>query len=445
MQSPATWALHFLLQYSTLPRLWLLSWLSTSIGLTRIHKVCSTLLHPHICIYLYTLYSATTSTTSRLEHKQSILALQTTSLRSVTDNGFLHQQAQQEILQTLHINQGKDVRLARRIHTLREGTEHLQAPTHRKRERVPWWCSVQVRFQISLFVPFLGHTHTILSRVILSIYQHDPSSHWRWYLLHYSDKIDTEKPLSAGFYRLEKGTPLVYTYTYHEMKIIVEGSFDISDETGNSVHAVAGVSWSHFKPLSIPKPPISDHEVVWDKVISREGWLGMFANYVFVGCFLLPQGLKDHLQDGGLWTRILCRTESWGCCVEGRCGEYEYFFPRSIFTSTSSVDLRAVIFCFSCSYPIRQILITHSIDDIRAMDLRRDSDTTLSARTKLLDLVRCSTISYSYMGHIWYVLHLYKGFVYFSTREKVYFICPKISCRLYIITRAMSWNYVEVH
>jgi uncharacterized cupin superfamily protein len=55
-----------------------------------------------------------------------------------------------------------------------------------------------------------------------------------------SEKIDPEKPISCGFYRLEKGTPLVYTYTYHEMKIIVEGSFDISDETGNKVHAVAG-------------------------------------------------------------------------------------------------------------------------------------------------------------------------------------------------------------
>ncbi|KAI9697418.1 MAG: hypothetical protein M1836_004696 [Candelina mexicana] len=47
-----------------------------------------------------------------------------------------------------------------------------------------------------------------------------------------SDKIDPDKPISAGFYRLEKGTPLVYTYTYHEMKIIVEGEFDIADETG---------------------------------------------------------------------------------------------------------------------------------------------------------------------------------------------------------------------
>jgi len=55
-----------------------------------------------------------------------------------------------------------------------------------------------------------------------------------------SEHIDAEKPVSCGFYRLEAGTPLVYTYTYHEMKIIVEGEFDISDETGQSVHAVAG-------------------------------------------------------------------------------------------------------------------------------------------------------------------------------------------------------------
>ncbi|KAI9838904.1 MAG: hypothetical protein M1819_004112 [Sarea resinae] len=55
-----------------------------------------------------------------------------------------------------------------------------------------------------------------------------------------SETYDAEKPISAGFYRLEKGTPLVYEYTYHEMKIIVEGEFDIEDETGQKVHAVAG-------------------------------------------------------------------------------------------------------------------------------------------------------------------------------------------------------------
>lgn len=36
------------------------------------------------------------------------------------------------------------------------------------------------------------------------------------------------------------GTPLVYEYTYHEMKIIVDGSFDITDETGKKVHATKG-------------------------------------------------------------------------------------------------------------------------------------------------------------------------------------------------------------
>lgn len=55
-----------------------------------------------------------------------------------------------------------------------------------------------------------------------------------------SDKHDADKPISCGFYRLEAGVPLVYTYTYHEMKIILEGEFDISDGRGQEVHAVAG-------------------------------------------------------------------------------------------------------------------------------------------------------------------------------------------------------------
>jgi uncharacterized cupin superfamily protein len=55
-----------------------------------------------------------------------------------------------------------------------------------------------------------------------------------------SDHNDAEKPISCGFYRLEKGTPLVYEYTYHEMKIILEGEFEISDETGQKVKAGPG-------------------------------------------------------------------------------------------------------------------------------------------------------------------------------------------------------------
>ena len=47
-------------------------------------------------------------------------------------------------------------------------------------------------------------------------------------------------PISAGFYRLDPGSPLVYTYTYDEMKIIVDGDFEISDESGQSIKAAKG-------------------------------------------------------------------------------------------------------------------------------------------------------------------------------------------------------------
>jgi len=55
-----------------------------------------------------------------------------------------------------------------------------------------------------------------------------------------SEANDPTSPISCGFYRLEKGTPLVYEYTYHEMKIILEGEFEISDETGQKVTAKPG-------------------------------------------------------------------------------------------------------------------------------------------------------------------------------------------------------------
>jgi ethanolamine utilization protein EutQ (cupin superfamily) len=63
---------------------------------------------------------------------------------------------------------------------------------------------------------------------------------------------DKEKPISAGFYRLEAGKELVYPYTYNEMKIILEGfrlpqivwlipgQFEITDETGYKVTAKPG-------------------------------------------------------------------------------------------------------------------------------------------------------------------------------------------------------------
>ncbi|KUI59976.1 Ethanolamine utilization protein EutQ [Cytospora mali] len=58
-----------------------------------------------------------------------------------------------------------------------------------------------------------------------------------------SEDTDPEKAISSGLFRLEKGKELVYTYHYDEMKIILEGNFTISDETGQKVEAVPG---DHF-------------------------------------------------------------------------------------------------------------------------------------------------------------------------------------------------------
>ena len=51
---------------------------------------------------------------------------------------------------------------------------------------------------------------------------------------------DSEKPITSGLFRLKAGESLKYTYTYHEMKFIVEGSFTIEDETGQKATVKAG-------------------------------------------------------------------------------------------------------------------------------------------------------------------------------------------------------------
>ena len=52
---------------------------------------------------------------------------------------------------------------------------------------------------------------------------------------------DEDKTIAAGFFHLKKSDePLVYEYTYHEMKCIVEGEMIITDEEGNVAHAKVG-------------------------------------------------------------------------------------------------------------------------------------------------------------------------------------------------------------
>ncbi|KAK9471083.1 RmlC-like cupin domain-containing protein [Dipodascopsis tothii] len=56
----------------------------------------------------------------------------------------------------------------------------------------------------------------------------------------FSSDAEPDKQISSGFYRQESGTPLVYTYTYDEMKVILEGNFTMKDETGYEVTASPG-------------------------------------------------------------------------------------------------------------------------------------------------------------------------------------------------------------
>ena len=51
---------------------------------------------------------------------------------------------------------------------------------------------------------------------------------------------DPETPITAGLFRLERGKKLTYTYTYNEMKIILEGEFNITDASGLEVIATPG-------------------------------------------------------------------------------------------------------------------------------------------------------------------------------------------------------------
>ena len=62
---------------------------------------------------------------------------------------------------------------------------------------------------------------------------------------------DSEKPITSGLFRLKAGESLKYTYTYHEMKFIVDGCLIIEDETGQKVTAKPGDLFYFPKGTSI--------------------------------------------------------------------------------------------------------------------------------------------------------------------------------------------------
>ncbi len=60
------------------------------------------------------------------------------------------------------------------------------------------------------------------------------------YLKDFAVSNDEQAPITAGLFRLEAGDPITYTYTYEEMKLIIDGEFQISDGSGDTVTATVG-------------------------------------------------------------------------------------------------------------------------------------------------------------------------------------------------------------
>lgn len=50
----------------------------------------------------------------------------------------------------------------------------------------------------------------------------------------------TATPITAGFFRMEAGSPLEYTYSYDECKIMLEGEMTIAEEGGETVNLKPG-------------------------------------------------------------------------------------------------------------------------------------------------------------------------------------------------------------
>ena len=60
------------------------------------------------------------------------------------------------------------------------------------------------------------------------------------YLKDFAISNDESAPITAGLFRLEKGDSITYDYTYEEMKLIIDGEFQISDGSGDTVTTKVG-------------------------------------------------------------------------------------------------------------------------------------------------------------------------------------------------------------
>ncbi|KAL9599621.1 MAG: hypothetical protein Q9219_003704 [cf. Caloplaca sp. 3 TL-2023] len=107
-----------------------------------------------------------------------------------------------------------------------------------------------------------------------------------------SSDIGRDTPMSAGFYRLEPGPELIYTYTYDEMKILVKGDMQISQLKAPPPSSSSGES----------KATINGEGMVKEEVDAKAG-----------DVFFFPKGavVRFRTKEGGL---------AWFCGQRARDG-----------------------------------------------------------------------------------------------------------------------------
>ncbi len=62
----------------------------------------------------------------------------------------------------------------------------------------------------------------------------------RAFLRDVAESENEQAPISAGFFRIEAGNPLEYTYSYDECKLMLEGEMTIVEKDGERVELRPG-------------------------------------------------------------------------------------------------------------------------------------------------------------------------------------------------------------
>ncbi|CDK29144.1 unnamed protein product [Kuraishia capsulata CBS 1993] len=91
----------------------------------------------------------------------------------------------------------------------------------------------------------------------------------------FTSEAEPDKQISCGFFKQVDGEPLVYTYNYDEMKVILEvvGEYTITDEEGYTVKAHPGDVFYFKKGCTITFNTIGGYGLAWFCGLRQNGVL----------------------------------------------------------------------------------------------------------------------------------------------------------------------------